>query len=338
MRLPTPRGPISEALVNRLSERVSDLSDDVALAVVSSGADPIADEDLQIALWVCYELHYRGFDDVSGDYEWDLDVLRVRRELEREFLAGLKRQVPPAPPAVDVPAQLVALIAADDGPALSRYLERKATRAEFLDFVVHRSVYHLKEADPHSWAIPRLSGSVKAAFVAIQSDEYGAGLTANMHSELFRATMRGLALDDSYGHYVDAVPGVTLAVSNLISLFGLHRSLRGALVGHLAAFEMTSSLANRAYSRGLRRLGVDRATTRRFFDEHVTADALHEQLAAHDLCGGLVANEPNLGPDVLFGAACCLYIDNRFAAHVLGRWREGRSSLLEARTPQSTAS
>ena len=80
-----------------------------------------------------------------------------------------------------------------------------------------------------------------------------------------------------------------------MSLFGLHRRLRGALLGHLAAFEMTSSLPNRRYGNGLRRLGFDEVATR-FYDEHVEADAVHEQIAAHDMCGGLVRVEPASPP------------------------------------------
>lgn len=139
--------------------------------------------------------------------------------------------------------------------------------------------------------------------------------------------MRSLNMDDAYGHYVPRVPAATLAISNLISLFGLHRNRRGALAGHLAAFEMTSSIPNRRYSRGLRRLGGD-AQARRFYDEHVTADALHEQIAVHDLCGGLVEQEPSLASDVLFGAACALHLDNIVAGHLLSSWNAGRSSLL----------
>jgi hypothetical protein len=150
-----------------------------------------------------------------------------------------------------------------------------------------------------------------------------------MHSELFRQTVRGLGLNDAYGWYVDAVPAVTLAISNVMSLFGLRRALRGALVGHLAAFEMTSSLPNRRYSQGLRRLGGDEQS-RYFYDVHVTADALHEQLAAYDLCGSLVTDEPQLADDVIFGAAACLHVDRLFAEHVLGCWEAGRTSLREA--------
>jgi hypothetical protein len=335
MRLPRSRGPISESLFGAL--RGSPGSVDSGASGGRSGwhclgavgplpAEPMADDDLQLALWCSYELHYRGFDDVAPEWEWEPGQLALRRELEDCLLAALRRTVAVPAGAEPVPERLKSLVASDDGPPLSRYLQRQATRVQFEEFAIHRSIYHLKEADPHSWGIPRLAGRAKAALVEIQADEYGGGVAARMHSELFRTMLRGLGLEDGYGYYLDEVPGVTLAISNLISMFGLHRELRGALVGHLAAFEMTSSVPNRRYSLGLRRLGLDRVT-RRFYDEHVTADALHEQLAAYDLCGGLVDEEPGLADDVLFGAACCLELDNRFASYVRKRWQSGRPSL-----------
>jgi hypothetical protein len=197
--------------------------------------------------------------------------------------------------------------------------------------VAHRSIYHLKEADPHSWAIPRLSGRAKAALVEIQADEYGGGRLDRMHSELFRAMMRDLELDDSYGAFVDRVPAVTLAVSNTMSLFGLHRRWTPALLGHLAVFEMTSSLPNRRYGNGLRRLGYP-ATTTLFYDEHVEADAVHEQIAAHDMCGGYAHDHPESTRDILFGAACALAVDNAASTYLLEKWNAGSSALLPARS------
>jgi hypothetical protein len=192
----------------------------------------------------------------------------------------------------------------------------------------HRSVYQLKEADPHTWAIPRLSGRAKAALIEIQMDEYGEGDPGRMHSTLFAGVLRFLGLDDSYGAYVGRAPGVTLALTNVISLFGLHRRLRVALAGHLAVFEMNSSEPSRRIARGLRKHGADDDACR-FYDVHVTADALHEQVAAYDLCGALAQDEPVLAEDIIFGAAACLHVDALFADHVLGQWRAGRSSLRD---------
>lgn len=324
MRLPAPRGPVSSAIIAALR------SQDAALAprvdALPHPADPVADDDLQLSLWVCYELHYRGFDGVDDDWEWEPGLIRVRRALEDQLIAALRRDVSVPSDGRPVPERLWDLVDSDDGPSLSRHLQKHADLALFREFAMHRSIYQHKEADPHTWAIPRLSGRSKAALVEIQYDEYGDGRVAGMHAELFRVLLRGLDLDDGYAAYVDDVPGITLAIGNVMSLFGLRRSLRGALVGHLAAYEMTSSAPCRRYAQGLRRLGFDDDACA-FYDVHVTADALHEQLAAHDLCGSLAADEPGLTEQIVFGAAACLYVDGRFAEYVLDRWSRDETSL-----------
>jgi hypothetical protein len=241
---------------------------------------------------------------------------------------------PPAPVAPEsLPARLREIAEDDEGPSLSGFLRARATYQQFREFVMHRSVYHLREADPHTWAIPRLGGDAKAALIEIQLDEYGSGVTGRMHQELFKQTMRWFDLDPTYGAYVDSVGAATLATNNLMSLFGLHRSRRGAIIGHLAAYEMTSTQPNRSYGNGLRRLGGDPAATA-FYDEHVEADAVHEQIAAHDLAGAFARAEPELAGDVLFGARCALALDNRWAEGLLDAWAAGRSSL---RTEPATA-
>ena len=134
---------------------------------------------------------------------------------------------------------------------------------------------------------------------------------------------------DEYGAYVDSVPGVSLAAVNLMSLFGLNRRLRGAITGHLAIYEMTSSQPNRFYGNGFRRHGFDAVVTH-YFDEHVEADAVHEQIAGRDLAGGLVEAEPGLLGDVLFGATAALAVDGRLSAHILQSWENGATSLRAA--------
>ncbi|MFI7694053.1 iron-containing redox enzyme family protein [Nonomuraea sp. NPDC049655] len=326
MRLPPARGPLTDLLFDRLARPPATLPD---------APGPDGEEDLQLALFACYELHYQGFDEVDDRWEWEPSLLRLRGLLEDRFereLAGAVPRPGPVPPG-EVRRALTALTAEDDdGPSVSLHLQREAGIDTFREFVIHRSIYHLKEADPHTWAIPRLRGRPKAALVEIQADEYGGGRPERMHCELFGHTMRGLGLDDSYGAYLPRVPAVTLAVSNAMSLFGLHRRLRGALVGHLAAIEMTSSLPNRRYAAGLRRLGGDAAAAR-FYEEHVQADAVHEQIAAADLCGGFAAAFPALTGDVLYGAACALALERRWAEHVMGRWERGASSLLGQEVP-----
>jgi hypothetical protein len=351
--LPAARGPISEALLAALTRPPRDLEprdpeprdleppDLQPPDLDPDGqADPLGDEDLQLALHACYELHYRGLDGVDPRWEWQPSLLAFRARLEARLELALRSLAAErlaaagigAVPPEELPRALAALVDADDGPSLASYVQRRATVGQVRELLVHRSVYQLKEADPHTWAIPRLAGRPKAALVEVQVDEYGGGRPERMHSALFGAAMREVGLQDTYGGYVDLVPAVTLATSVAASYLGLHRRWRGAIAGHLAALEMTSSVPMRKYGNGLRRLGLGPAATR-FFDEHVEADAVHEQVARHDLCGALAAQEPALTGDILLGAAVCLALDARLAGHLLGRWQQGLGSLREPAGP-----
>jgi hypothetical protein len=331
MHLPEPRGPLGAALCADLAggTTLSPATADAARALprAATPTDVLRDDDVQLSLAICYELHYRGFDGVDDAWEWDPGLLGVRRELERRHLAGLRALVtPPQETAEPIDRQLAAVIAADDGPSLSRWLVRHGGLEHWREYLTVRSVYHLKEGDPHSFAIPRLSGRAKSAMVEIQADEYGGGSAERMHSELFAGMMRDLGLDPAYGALWDAAPALAFASVNTMSLFGLHRRWRAAAAGHLAAVEMTSSEPSRRYSTGLKRLGFAARTTV-FYDEHVEADAVHEQIAAVDMCGSLVAEDPALAADVLFGAACALAVDGLAATDLLAAWEAGRSGL-----------
>ena len=325
--LPAARGPLSEALLGALRDAPG--GDALSAVDVPASDDAIADEDLQLALYCCYELHYRGLPGVDDDWEWDPGLLAFRGALEREFESAV-RALAPRPDAVEpteVDVALREIVHADDGPSLAAFVASDADVDQVRELLVHRSAYQLKEADPHSFALPRLWGRPKSAMVEIQVDEYGAGKPDRIHADLFAATMDELGLDARYGAYLDLLPATTLATVNLASLFGLHRRLRGACAGHLALTEMTSSVPSRRYAAGLRRLGYDGERATEFFDEHVEADAVHESIAAVDLGGGLAHQDPELGRDVLFGAAALAAVEARFAASVHEAWEQGRCSL-----------
>jgi hypothetical protein len=325
---PSPRGPLSEAVLEALHDAPGSPLPDAGVRHV---ADPLTDDDLHLALYCCYELHYRGFDGIDEAWEWDPGLLGFRAQLEAIYEQGMRDVLagwtPPPAGATTMDLALRAIIDADDAPSLSRHLERHGTVDQFHEFLVHRSAYQLKEADPHSFAIPRLSGPPKAALVEVQADEYGGGDPTRVHAQLFADTLRAVGLDDAYGAYLDRLPGITLATVNLMSLFGLHRRRRGMIVGHLALFEMTSSIPNRRYATGLRRLGIRGKAATEFFDEHVTADAVHENVASVDLAGGLVRREPELVDDILFGARALVEIEGRWTRHILDAWADGESSL-----------
>jgi hypothetical protein len=331
MKLPAPRGAASHDLFDHLRdpEDAARARSAVVGRLVRTD-DILADDDLQIALFALYELHHGGFDDVSDDLEWDPELLRIRGLIETDFEAAVRMATPtpalPDPSSEAVARALFDLTAPAAGPSVSRFIAKRAGDDQLREFVIQKSIYQLREADPHTWAIPRLRGRSKAALIEIQTDEYGSGREEFMHCEIFAQTMRSMGLDPEYGAYIESITAPVLASLNLMSLFGLHRRLRGAIVGHLAAYEMTSSIPCRLYGDGFRRLGYGEETTW-YFDEHVEADAVHEQIAGRDLAGGLAEAEPLLTADIMFGASACLAIEGLAGARMLEAWEAGASAL-----------
>lgn len=321
MKIPRPVGPLSGWVHRVLVGQVDADAPEVA------STDSVLDLDLQLALWTLYELHYGGFADADPDMDWDPELVRFRRQLESVFEADVRARAAALLPA-DVSAgdiaqdfvdQLAEVIESEDGPDLTGHLQRRADLDQFLHFMRLRSIYHLKESDPQSFVLPRVRGGAKVALAELQYDEFGAGRPEMLHQHLFAQALEACGLDSTYGTYIDEVDASTLAVNNVMSLFALNRRLRGASLGHLAAFEATSSIPCRRIAQGTRRLGLPDAAAA-YWDEHVEADAAHEQVAMRDICGRVVADEPALAADVLMGAAACAVLDAVAAEELLGRW------------------
>ncbi|MFI7675719.1 iron-containing redox enzyme family protein [Actinophytocola sp. NPDC049390] len=318
--LPEPRGPLSAAVV-------SALRDGGLPSVDVAAADPFG-ADLAVALHTCYELHYQGFRDVDPDWEWSPSLLAFRRELERVFEAALRAAVPAGDATVATVLDEL-LVEPVPGTGVSHFLRDEGEWWQFREYVVHRSIYHHKEADPHALVIPRLSGQAKAALVAVEFDEFGGGHGDRVHAQLYRDLMAATGLDDGYLRYFDDVPAPVIAVVNMMSMFGLHRRLRAAMVGHFAAAEITTAPSAARLVKAVERLGGGPDVTH-FFAEHVEADAVHEQVLRHDVVGDLLDREPDLAADVVFGVQATEFLESRFGDHVLTAWRAGHTSLLTA--------
>lgn len=292
--------------------------------------DPLGDLDFQRSLYCLHELHYRGFDTAHPDAEWHPGVMDWWYRLAGRFEIALQAETEiPADEGGSGGATIVERIAEFDGPSLSSYVAEHPTDHVLSEFAIHRSAYQLKEADPHSFALPRLGGSAKAALVEIQMDEYGDGVPGHSHAELFATTMSELELDSTYGAYLPRLPATTLATTNLITHLALHRRLLPALLGHLALFEMTSVVPMGRYAGAMRQAGMSDAACA-FYDVHVEADEHHGPLAQTALVDAYLSEHPQHVGLVVWGAILTMAIERRFAAHLLERWASGRSSLLSA--------
>lgn len=318
--LPAPRGPVSEALLLCLGGNFSERLPAWPGAGPGNRSEALTSADANLALWVLHELSYRGFGEVDERWEWHPDLIALRWRLEGGLEQSLRKRMPSIDRTDDLVADLERLIAEHEGPSLARHMQRHASREQALDLFRQRSIYHLKETDPTSWVLPRLAGGrAKAALVEVLFDEYGAGDPQRLHHDMFARGMVACGLSSEPGRYIDDATTEVLEQNNVGSMFGMHGRLRGAALGHFAAFEATSSVPSRQLAQGLARLEIPQPM-QAYYEEHVEADAVHEQLALRDICGGLVAREPDLAEDVLFGAWTCLDLEARVATALLDRW------------------
>lgn len=320
--LPRPRGPLSYAVISALSEQMPHAGRFLAPGPLR--ADPFT-ADVQLTLYICYELHYHGFAGVDAAWEWDPELLGFRYQLEQRFLAHLRQHTSGATDAMEVLDRLT--VEPAEGSGLSHYLAEQGTWTQMREFFAHRSLYHLKEADPHAWVIPRLDGAAKAALVAVEFDEYGGGRADRMHSKLFADLLQAADMNADYLGYIDCVPPESLATVNFMSMCGLRRELRGALVGLYAAAEITTAPSARRMVAALDRLDAPQPC-KHFYTEHIEADAVHEQVLRHDVVGELIHDDPKSAVDVVFGVEASELLEERLAEFVLDRWQRGRSSLL----------
>ena len=322
MQLPLERGPISRHVIETLAG-----ADDGATHRDRARPGMLADADVQLALWILYELHYRGFDGRArrprvGPRACSACGARSSVRFEHELRGAARRPLIGCPARATSADQLVALVDADDGPSLGDLPAARASREQVLDFLRERSVQQLKESDPQSFVLPRLDGAAKVGprRAAVRRVRRRPSRTAARHAVRRRPRGRRARPDLRRVHR-RGLRAVSLACANVMSMFGLNRRLRGAAMGHLAAFEATSSVPSRKIAAGIERVGLPDAVAA-YFHEHVEADAVHEQVAIQRHLRRLVADEPALRDDVLFGAAGCLHLAALSGGELLDRWCE----------------
>lgn len=324
--LPTARGPFSTAVL-------SALTDGTPAPAAPTSKDVLFDDDVQIALATIHELRFHGVQGIADGAELRPDIHALRLELDEQLLATVRELV--TVPEITDASEVSGYIKERCLPqktsveeSLGRRLSAQGTLAEFREYFVHRSLYLLREADAHSYAIPWLETEAKFALLEIQFDEYGSGRRKDVHAQLFANTMASVGLSPEYGHYIDAIPAITLADLNMLNAYTTSRAYRGQLMGNLCALEGTSSLGSKAVSARLKRLGLG-DDTRRFYDIHVLADAVHEEVAATDLAGRMAASDPGAAAGVLEGVESYFAMEQLVGGWILESWKAGKTSLRQ---------
>ena len=137
--LPTPRGPVSRALIGVLSGDPRASVDLRQLRWTANPTEATTDDDLQLSLWLAYEQHYRGLAGVDDRWEWHPELLWARTSWEQQLLDGLRGRLAehPGPGGRRTRRQVgrasrrcsTSWLRPTTGPSLSKFLMREADLA-----------------------------------------------------------------------------------------------------------------------------------------------------------------------------------------------------------------
>ena len=313
--IPTPRGPVSAALIAVLTGRVgsppivASFDAQVERAIIASH-DILTDGDLQLALLCFGALDAGGLGLVDSRWAAEPILVAARENLETALEEALRDEVP-VPSArqargavaagesvVDtVAGALDRLIADTEATSPYRYLAEQASGAQLREHLVARSIRSvLVNADQR-----------------VVADDATAALR-------LRARLGEQGLQVRRGWYVDVVDVRVLAAVNTTALLARFDRLRGCFYGLRTATGLIESLDEIAVVGALGRhtMPLSKARTAR------GSGAGRSRIAA-----GLVVVEPALLDDVLFGAAVGVTVERWITEQEVVRWQVGRSALHE---------
>lgn len=267
--------------------------------------------DLQLALYVGYELHHRGFAGVDPRWEWDPGVLQLRARLEESFGTALREGVGDVSEhkVVDEIRRLF-----KQRPVLADHLREQGTWPQLREYFAQRSVHRLKTDDSRAWATHAMTPAQSSSATADGSAPHS-----------FAEVLKAAGLDPGYLRYLNDVSAEALALVNMMSMFGLHRNLRGAAAGQMLATKIAVRRASGALVDALVRVAAP-APCVQFYRAH-TGPA---SKARCDTVGALLEREPELESDVVLGIRAFELIEDRFATRLVTCWTEGRTSLRHA--------
>lgn len=307
--LPPARGPLSLAVIELLTERAP-RTHFAPIEAPLRDSDPYG-IDMQLALHICYELHYRGFAGVDPGWEWSPALLSLRAQFEYEFLTALRQSVGVIENEVSPSVELHQL-ANGVKPGTVQFLRSNGTWEQMQEYFIHRSLYRLRESDPQTWVVPRRCGCRESH-----------------RQRAFARLMANAGLDTTYLTYVDRLPAQSLAVGNLMTLFGLHRTHRGSAAGFFAAAEASFARTSRSLLEAMDRMGAPSACVE-FYRDYLDNDFEPWPDETHAAVNELTVREPTLNSDVVFGIWAQQVLEDMHAAHLVASWSTGRSSLRRA--------
>lgn len=268
MAIPTPRGPVSAAIVAVVTGPigappiVSSLDAQVERAVVNS-RDVLTDGDLLLGLFCLHALRGDGIRGVDARWADDAVLATVRRTIEAALLEALddRRSVP--------------LVAADVPVRLAGYLAHDATDAEVREFAVIASVC------AHGDHAPAVDAALAAAGLDLAPGHYVDAVDVRVLAARTTATMLGTGTSGSSPLLGDALAATA------------ERLGAGRLGAHVGTDADGGGRAGASRSSGERPRASALSLVERIIAEHALDCWLHRESALR-ACD-IVETDPALG-------------------------------------------
>jgi hypothetical protein len=188
--------------------------------------------------------------------------------------------------------------------------------AHYRNFLVQSSADLLAEASASALGVAGEFGPAQSALFCILIDEFGYGTHGRKHSVLYRATMRGFGLCDTYNACWPLFDTGALELHNAIHhLFQNPRNFF-MQVGFLLFAETAYQRSTLDHFRYLREFHPE--VDARYFGEHAHIDLHHTRMVIEEVAVPLVAaHGPAAGAEIVAGAEFTRRAFDAAGAHLL---------------------
>ena len=270
---------------------------------------PIGRRDAALALSLVHDLHLAPIQTLGErvHLQHHPAAATLKHRLERDFLARLPIEPPPARGAVEGMRKVAAR---DLVPPVYDWIADDATLDEVRAYLALEGGPDGGFDDLVALCQVGIDGEPKVELATNYWDEMGRGDRAEVHTELHRRMADALRLEavDRRDQPVEALErsllGTTLATT---------RALQPELVGALGLLELQAGPRCRRVVKGLQRLGAsDDALA--FYEEHAVADPRHGKDWLDHVVAPLAARFPDWAPRIVRGAQWRSYVNGRFFA------------------------
>lgn len=280
-------------------------------------------EQVHYVLSCLYELNFISSGNPAARNQYNLFLLRIKSDIEqaweRSMLPTLRKLVEELQTrnnsesfCTAFTAQVAAHVAANH--RLFDFLANEANRDQIQSLFHHDASLNMRFFDVIALAAVGSNSQIRSEIAKNLWDEAGNGNQVNAHTTRFGNLLHSMKNSFDKHSALNSLSWEGLAGYNLFSYLAINRKNYAALIGCLAATELLDPSNYKKLLRGCARTGLTEELDLSYYREHIQIDVDHADGWLNNVIDPLIANDPVLSSDILFGAffrleTCAAYYD-----------------------------